>query len=191
MKRYKDHKQFRLPYFNYASTGLYFITICTRHRIPYFGKIVNGSMQYSEIGKIADTCIRSIPAISEFANVDSYVIMPDHVHSIIAVENEQEERTLQEIQFRLRKHSLSTIVLGFKRGVTLASKQIGLQEKIWQPRFFDRIIRNEIELSAVRNYIQNNPLQWECNHNGILPVNTMDEHLPPSFFQNHLQIGQS
>ncbi len=161
MKRYKDHKQFRLPYYNYASTGLYLITICTAGRNPQFGRIVNGVMQYSPIGEIVDECVRSIPEISTFANIDTYVIMPDHLHAIIVIENEQEEKILPEIRFRLRKNSLSTVVLGLKRAATLASQKIGIYDKIWQPRFHDRIIRNEQELFAIRKYIIDNPAQWE------------------------------
>jgi putative transposase len=118
-------------------------------------------MHYSPVGEMLDTCVLAISEFSTFANIDTYDIMPDHLHAIVGLENEHEEKNLQEIKFRLRKNSLSTIVLGLKRAVTLASREIGIYDKIWQPRFYDRIIRSEQELHAIRKYIEKNPAQWE------------------------------
>jgi putative transposase len=164
-KRFQDHKQFRLPYFNYSSTGMYFITVCTKNRIEYFGKVENGQMVPSEMGKIVEACWQLIPRISSFASLDQFVVMPNHVHGIITINNPDEDPFLKQKDFRIRPRSLSTVVAGFKSAVTKRCREIDPTLHVWQSRFFDRIIRNEYELHNVREYIINNPIRWEAVHN--------------------------
>ena len=33
----------------------------------------------------------------------------------------------------------------------------------WQPRFYDEIIRNDEHLEQIRQYIRNNPANWNNN----------------------------
>lgn len=48
--KFKYHKQYRLPEFDYSSDNGYFITVCTKNREHYFGKIENNEMYFTEIG---------------------------------------------------------------------------------------------------------------------------------------------
>ncbi|MEW5798442.1 MAG: transposase [Bacteroidota bacterium] len=171
MKRFKDHKQFRLPYFNYASTGLYFVTICAKNRVHYFGKIVHGKMELSSIGMIADEYWKLIPKKAPFAQLDSYIVMPNHVHGIIAINNPNERSFLEKKELKIKAHSVSTIIKGYKAAVTMKCRETDKSTQIWQSRFYDRIIRNEKELHAIRMYIVNNPLHWEMDKNN--PENLM------------------
>ncbi len=68
------------------SCGDYFITICTAEREHYFGEIVNGEMQLTEIGKYADECVKQIEILHSDVSVPSYVIMPNHIHLIVIVD---------------------------------------------------------------------------------------------------------
>jgi REP element-mobilizing transposase RayT len=64
------------------------------------------------------------------------------------------------------KYSLSEIVRGFK---TFSSRRINeIVGKImfhWQKSFYDHIIGNEKSLWAIRQYIRDNPLNWEEDRN--------------------------
>ena len=71
--------------YDYTSPGRYFITICTRNRIPYFGKIENGKMILSASGVIAERYWREIPKHFPFVDLDVFIIMPDHMHGIIII----------------------------------------------------------------------------------------------------------
>ena len=75
----------RLPDWDYGSCGAYFITICTKSRIPWFGHIDHGKMHLSEIGKIADACWMEIPQHFPFVALGEYIVMPDHVHGIVVI----------------------------------------------------------------------------------------------------------
>ena len=77
----------RLKGYDYSRAGLYFITICCHHRVPRFGVVVNGKMELNEFGKIAYA--EWLKLSERFSNVelDSFQIMPDHMHGIIILNN--------------------------------------------------------------------------------------------------------
>ncbi len=81
---------YRARWHNYNG-GMYFITICTKDREHYFGEIVNGQMNLSEIGKCLNEQIIKTPEVRADMNLEIplYVIMPDHVHLIITIGENQ------------------------------------------------------------------------------------------------------
>lgn len=76
----------RLPRWNYAGHGTYFVTICTNNRTPWFGHVENGHMELSSIGEIANKHIKRLPAIRKNVRLDEFIVMPDHIHMILTVE---------------------------------------------------------------------------------------------------------
>lgn len=76
----------RLKNWDYASDGAYFITICTKNRTHFFGEIMNGQMQFSEIGKIAHQNWEAIPQHFSFVRLDAFIIMPNHTHGILIID---------------------------------------------------------------------------------------------------------
>jgi len=76
----------RLKGWDYSSAGLYFVTICTEGRECVFGDLVDGEMQLSPIGEMAQQFWLEIPQHSS-ANIqlDEFVVMPNHVHGIIGI----------------------------------------------------------------------------------------------------------
>jgi putative transposase len=86
----KFQNKYRIPtaraqWWDYGNDATYFITICIAERIHYFGKIHNGKMELSEIGEIALQCWHEIPNQFPFAKLDAFVIMPNHIHGILAI----------------------------------------------------------------------------------------------------------
>ncbi len=94
--KYQIKKQYRLPYYNYASSGYYFVTLCTKNRRQYFSEIKNGSVFLTVIGKMAEQSWLYIPTSSPYVTLDEYVIMPDHIHGIILLDNPNEEMILKK-----------------------------------------------------------------------------------------------
>lgn len=163
--RFGRYKQYRLPYFNYASNAYYFVTICTKDRQHYFGGIRNGSIELSDTGKIVQRCLTEIPKKLSHVTVDEFVIMPNHVHAIVFINNPEEKRTIKTKQFQPAKRSLSLVIRNFKSTATLLARRETSLMNIWQPRFYDHIVRNKDELNRIRTYIRNNPVQWELDRN--------------------------
>ena len=159
----------RLPYWDYGWNGAYFITICTKNRVCFFGEIKNGKMIFSEIGRLAHKFWNEIQNHFTFVVLDEFVIMPNHVHGIIIIDKPANEHTTRTTpaQNRFRnpgKNNISSIIGSYKSVVSKYAHQI---DEIfnWQPRFYDRIIRNAKEFYKIRKYIRYNPAKWENDKN--------------------------
>jgi putative transposase len=162
--------------YDYSLPGGYFITICTKNKIPYFGNIDNGKMILSETGLIARDSWIAIP--SHFPNtvLDEFIIMPDHIHGIIIIKPTGAELSVATPNLGVatqsmsrgdtsgmksgnlywKSNSIGSIINQFKRICTIITKTKGL-DLAWQTRFHDHIIRNNTEHQRIRNYIINNP----------------------------------
>lgn len=184
MKKYKDKKQYRYKGYDYSQNGCYFVTICTKNREIFFGDIVGTQnlaflrdfafLRATEIGKIAEKFWREIPDHFPFVKLDKFVIMPNHVHGIIQIDNPDPAGT-QDFAFPLfqpeyqnkfgpQSKNLSSIIRGFKIGVTKYANNKKI-DFAWQSRFHDHIIRNDYELDRIRQYIIYNPIKWESDQN--------------------------
>jgi REP element-mobilizing transposase RayT len=78
----------RLQYWDYSWNGYYYITICSKNRECYFGEIQDDKMILNEIGKIAQKYWIEIPIHFNNAKLDEFVIMPNHIHGIIIIDND-------------------------------------------------------------------------------------------------------
>jgi hypothetical protein len=76
----------RLQHWNYGWNAVYYVTICTHHRLCFFGEIMDGKMELSKIGSLANKYWLEIPAHFPFVKLRAFVIMPNHVHGIIMID---------------------------------------------------------------------------------------------------------
>jgi putative transposase len=98
----KYHRRsIRLKGYDYAQAGAYFITIVTYQRDRLFGDIANERMRLNQFGQIADECWQAIP--EHFSNVElgTYLVMPNHVHGIIVIHDDDNENRMATA----RRHS--------------------------------------------------------------------------------------
>lgn len=144
-------KQRRLKYYDYSSSGAYFITMCVKERKNVFWQSYNknGSYTLSENGKIADTAINNIQFLYENVKVEKYVVMPDHIHILLVIDNPPADE-----RRAMHAATVSKIVQQFKGYIT---KQIGYS--IWQKSFNDHVIRNENDFEEICHYIDLNPIR--------------------------------
>ena len=145
-------KNTRLKDYDYTQDGIYFITICTKNKEPLFWEIPVGTTigrpPLSGNGQIIDYAITNIHNFYPSAEVDKYVIMPNHVHMLIRL-SANDERTLN-------KPRIGWIIQHFKG---YASKRVGFP--IWQTGFYDHVIRDEKDYLSRWIYIDENPLKWQ------------------------------
>ncbi|MDP2960360.1 MAG: transposase [candidate division Zixibacteria bacterium] len=125
----KAIKNIRLKHYDYSQNGYYFVTVCTNYRRHYLAKLNS---------KICNA-VKKLNEI-EGVVIDYYSILPTHVHLIIVL-NES-------------KIHIGEIVRRFKAS---SSKEAGI--KLWQPNYYEHVIRNERALFKIREYIINNPLK--------------------------------
>lgn len=154
--RLPTRKSIRLKNYDYSQPGYYFITICTQNRKNILCQIVGGDafgapstreIIYSGTSRIVDKYVNNINKVYDNVQLDSYVIMPNHIHLIIVINN--------VITANTNKITLIQIINSLK---VLTSKECG--SHIWQRNYYEHIIRTEQELEEIREYIQNNPLNW-------------------------------
>ena len=167
----------RLSTHNYSSNGYYFITICTQNRENYLGEVINDTMKLSKIGTTAQNYWQEIPKHFPFVKLDEFVIMPNHIHGIIIINNIVEtqnfaslpksaslQQKMPQNQFGPQSKNLASIVRGYKIGVKKFVTINNLNFS-WQPRFYDSIIKNEKSLNRIREYIHNNAKNWNYDEN--------------------------
>ena len=173
----------RLRDYDYSQPGAYFVSICVQHRKCLFGTIIDGKMQLNEIGQIVVECWNRIPQYFPSVELGESVIMPNHMHGIIAWgitetgilhspenPNRRGEVTSPENIKRNRRGEVSSPTLGkivayFKYQST---KHINQHHntpgtRIWQRNYHDHIIRDDTDLQRLRQYIQDNPMKWELD----------------------------
>ena len=170
--RYKKH--------DYSSEGSYFVTICARERATIFGNIVSEKMDENLLGNIVKEEWENITVRFPFVALDTFQVMPNHFHGIlhinpillettIAANNDSIEST-QIPAFRLwEKHTILGNVLGSFKSLVfhryynyLKDSNLLVSEiaSVWQRNYWERIIRDNVELQKIRNYIASNPSKW-------------------------------
>lgn len=81
----RNRRSIRLRDFDYTRDGVYFVTICTQHRLALLGEIVDDEMRLNEIGLMVKHWWEELA--NKFTNVelDEYIIMPNHIHGLIVI----------------------------------------------------------------------------------------------------------
>ena len=164
-KEVKSRKPTRLKGYDYSIAGWYYVTICTQNKIKYLGKINNGKMELNDLGVIANTFWNNIGFLHKNIDMDYYIIMPNHIHGIIIINNTVGDANFASPTYDRTKMELSKIIQQYKRAVTIKIKSLNKHSNFkWQRSFYDRIIRNDRELYNIRKYIKHNPLKWELEN---------------------------
>ncbi len=150
-------KLLRLRGYDYTQAGAYFVTICTRGRLPLFGRISDDKMVRSRFGDVVDDCWLGLPLHYANVSLDSFIVMPDHVHGIFFLCETQ----VPGLRPGPTRHGVAEIVRALK---TFSARRVnGLRGKqrtaVWQRGYYERVIRSERELTALRQYVQQNPLR--------------------------------
>ena len=211
-------RSIRLKDYDYSQSGLYFITICTANKYCLFGTDSEYSVNLSNIGEKARDCWLEMPSHFNNAKLDEFVVMPNHIHGIIVLTDNEEKRAeniqplqkkstqnkssqnksthnyaiqnspaqddskdnlsdsnrnvgVQYIEPSTRQNrfqhitpkSIGSIVRSYKAAVTRRCRNDEICEIVWQRNFYERVIRSEKELNCLREYITNNPLNWNLD----------------------------
>lgn len=150
-------KNLRAEFHDYSG-GDYFVTICTRDKEHYFGRIHEGEMVFSEIGKMADLYLKELHTHYSYVAVPQWVVMPNHVHAIISIrEPADAPGCIPTI-----RTALGVVVGGYKQAVTRYARRHNIYFG-WQPRFHDHIIRGIADGNKISEYIENNTARWDTD----------------------------
>lgn len=148
-----QRKKIRVGEYDYSQCGAYFVTICTQNRRPILSNIVGDDAHIvpKRYGQIAEKYLKNA------AEIEKYVIMPDHIHMLIRLEEQGAEKRSPQAS------RIASIVRSIK---TLTTKEIG--EPIFQRSYYDHVIRNQRDYNEIWEYIENNPRKWMLTRQGTL-----------------------
>ena len=140
-------KHHRLNGFCYAEIGAYFITNCVKEGTYPFGRVVDNKMDLTKAGQIAADQFKELPEFYKSISIDSFVVMPNHVHAIVKIND------------FIPGRSIPNIMQAYKSMCTRKIRAIGLKFD-WQRSYYDSIIRDGAGIERITEYIQNNPANW-------------------------------
>ena len=149
----------RLDSYDYSTAGAYFITICTQNRRCVLSHIVGrglapAEIQYTAYGRIAQEQLLLLEQRYPTLRVDRYVIMPNHIHMILV---------LEETAGASPRPTVMDIICAYKSLTTRECKKVQPVEKLFQTSFYEHVIRGQEDYHEITEYIANNPKQWELD----------------------------
>ncbi len=179
-----NRRSVRLEEYDYSQQGAYFVTICTQQRECLLGQVMNTEMEINEAGKMVQSIWHNLSIRYPYSVMDEFIVMPNHIHGIIFLQElgrgdpcdrpenvgTYDREDLGEYKIRpygTLPKTLGRIIQGFK-SMTTHQYILGVKKqnwpsfpgKLWQRNYYEHVIRSEEDLNQVREYIQNNPLNW-------------------------------
>ena len=155
---FPQRKKNRLPFFDYSTNGSYFVTICTQHRKATLCTIVGDGLPVPKLpGQIAEDLIRRISEKFPSVVIDHYVIMPNHIHLLLRIDNMGRGGNSSP--------TLGNVIAWYKyqvtKAVNVAYSTTGV--RFFQRSYHDHVVRGEQDYLKIWEYIDNNPAQWELD----------------------------
>ena len=140
----------RLAGYDYTTPNQYFITMVIEGRRPLLGDVRSGEFVPSPLGSQLLAAWEETLRARPWITADILQVMPDHLHAIIGWNQVPADRPAP----------LGAFVGQFKGKVShraYAAELLPTWDRVWQPGFWDRVIRDDGELQKIRRYIVNNP----------------------------------
>lgn len=171
--------------YDYTQGGAYFITICTRDRECFLGKVVNGMVQLNETGRLVESVWLQTATVRPEIELDAYVVMPNHFHAIFFIHESPGVPGATRRVAPTKNHSASAgkpcrpagpkpksvgaIIGQFK---SLVTKRINLTQQhldgfVWQRNYYEHVIRDEESLNRIREYIATNAPRWDLDRENL------------------------
>lgn len=147
-----QRKSPRLAEYDYSANGAYFVTFCTHEKRHILSTISpDGISHFTQIGDIADSWILHIPQKFPACIVDNYVIMPNHIHILLRIDD----------MLQAQNVPLSSVIGWLKYGIVKESTQrLKKEAPIFQRSFHDHVIRSSEDYETIFSYIACNPQRW-------------------------------
>jgi len=156
-----------------SQVKIYYVSLYTQNRKCLFGKISDDNVNLNQAGLIVQEYWYDLPIIYPCIQLDLFVVMPNHLHGLLmlskpALSTVNPDLLVAEESLRYSYSGLSEIIKDeiIKKYMSVSSRLIteldsSLKEPIWRKNFETEDVRNEFRLNLLRDYIADNPSQWE------------------------------
>jgi putative transposase len=177
-------RSIRLSGYDYSQAGAYFVTVCAKDRACLFGEVADGVMRPNDAGRMVADVWVALPARFPTVQIDEFVVMPNHVHGIVVLNDHDVGAPLvgalstdkragtrpAPTDKAITTPTLGDIVGAFK-SITTDDYIVGVRQndwpafsgKLWQRNYYEHIIRDDESFERIRQYIMDNPPQWESD----------------------------
>ncbi len=177
-----ERRSIRLREYDYTQPGAYFVTVVTHNRVQVLSKIADGQIQLTPLGKIVEEELIQTSQIRPNVEIDTYIIMPNHIHVIFLVHEDSHPvkekdgakqndgvtshpvgaHSCAPLLLQRQPRSLGSLLAGIK---SITTKRVNLllctpSTPLWQRNYYEHIIRSGKSLDAARAYILSNPFHW-------------------------------
>jgi REP element-mobilizing transposase RayT len=144
---------------DYAAPGAYFVTLCTRERQSLFGQVADNEMRPNALGLAVERLWADLPNRFDNVDADIFQLMPNHIHAVVVLLEKPRTRSG-------RIGALGEIIRAFKSLATLEFRnKVGDSGAVlWHRGYHDRTVRGASELLEIREYVANNPVAWQFDH---------------------------
>ena len=144
-------RSIRLPGYDYASEGAYFVTICVQERQQFLKNPVLRTMM--------EETWNALPQRFPGITLDEFVMMPDHIHFIVWLHPTKTSRPTLGDVVGAYKSLTGRAALAYLR-----TQESICRDEFWQRDFYDHIIRDETDLEEKIIYMRNNPVKEDLKH---------------------------
>ncbi len=162
----RQRRSIRLSHYDYRESGFYFVTLCVHDRACILGEVVDGVMRLNGLGKVIAAEWRRTADIRPQVVLNEFVVMPNHFHAIVTMEvSRRGVLPYARPSFQSPSQTIGAVIRGFKSATTKRINEIRgtVGVAVWQRNYYEHVIRHENELTRIREYVVNNPLQWSLD----------------------------
>ena len=158
----KHHRRsIRLKGHDYGRAGIYCVTLCIQHREYRLGNIAEGMVHLTDAGHMVQRAWEQLPDRFPDMALDSYVVMPNHFHGLV-VFAQNAPQPLGSIIGAFKSITTHQYIVGVKE-----SGWPAFDKKVWQRNYYEHIVRDEVSLARIREYIVMNPLRWDADRENL------------------------
>lgn len=183
------HQSIRPRVYDYAQTGVYFVTLVIRGWDCLFGEVVGAEMRPNDAGNMVGQLLPKLPDRFPGVGVDEFIVMPNHIHGIISTDlplraplvgaldgippreanggyDHRAATRITPTQDDL--HGLRQVV-GTYMSLTTVDYLQGVQTRgwpqfsgqLWQRNYYEHVVRSDVTLTRIRQYVREKPAWWE------------------------------
>ena len=159
-------RSIRLPNYDYSQAGAYFVTVVAWRREYLFGAVVDGQVRLTTAGQLVKDAWEALPVRYPSIALDAFCIMPNHIHGILNITDAVgtvHEPLLSQTDRRnmLLPKAIGYLKMNAAKRINLLRSRTGIP--IWQRNYYEHVIRNDSDLSRIRQYLASNPARWKSD----------------------------
>ena len=179
--RVHHRRSIRLQGYDYSEEGAYFVTICAQDRALRFGEVRGEQMWPNDAGRMVQAAWDGVPHHYPGVDIDVFQLMPNHLHGIIVLYADEGEASsgshspVADATDRLSGAERGPCALSLPgvvqrlKSLTTTRYREGVarcgwprfRRRLWQRNYHEHVVRDEDELDRIRQYIIDNPANWE------------------------------